>query len=195
MDLATLEKTKKESGYSSFRELLSISPPRARRRSTDGEAPSHHPRATFAISLIAFPGVLQDIQSALATPFSRRERVGDLVEPAPATVEASASVASAAALMAQARRRVLLVLDGGRPVGQLEWSRVRDLPPQFRETTPVSALMVPSPITLEPRDSAVVALRRMRETGLDRLPVLDGGQLVGVVRREDLLRMVDLGGL
>jgi acetoin utilization protein AcuB len=46
--------------------------------------------------------------------------------------------------------------------------------------------MTKNPITIEPDDFLAQALRRMRTGGFRRLPVVDGGKLVGIITERDL---------
>ena len=48
-------------------------------------------------------------------------------------------------------------------------------------------MMTPDPITVEADDSARKAARLIADKGHNRLPVLDGGRLVGVITRVDVL--------
>jgi CBS domain-containing protein len=45
--------------------------------------------------------------------------------------------------------------------------------------------------TVDPADEVVFIFRLMTEQGIRRLPVIDGGVLVGIVTERDLLRWVD----
>ena len=45
--------------------------------------------------------------------------------------------------------------------------------------------------TVNPADEVVFIFRLMTEQGIRRLPVIDGGLLVGIVTERDLLRWVD----
>ena len=47
--------------------------------------------------------------------------------------------------------------------------------------------MTPSPLTVTPRTSVAAALRLARDNGIARLPVVERGRIVGVVRQERLL--------
>jgi len=49
-------------------------------------------------------------------------------------------------------------------------------------------LMTTSVVTATPKESIRVVAQRMLERGVKRLPVLDGGRLVGIISRRDLLR-------
>ena len=55
--------------------------------------------------------------------------------------------------------------------------------------TPLAQAMTPNPITLTPDSHAVDALREMSDRGFRHLPVVDNGQIWGVVSRSDFLGM------
>jgi tRNA nucleotidyltransferase (CCA-adding enzyme) len=79
------------------------------------------------------------------------------------------------------------VLDGDRLEGII--SR-RDLEPASKEgrlDLPVSSHMSHEPITIDPEASLEHALDEMTEHDIGRLPVLEGGRLVGIVTRTDVL--------
>jgi CBS domain-containing protein len=48
-------------------------------------------------------------------------------------------------------------------------------------------MMTADPVTVEADDSTRKAARLIADSGHNRLPVLDGGRLVGVVTRVDVL--------
>lgn len=51
----------------------------------------------------------------------------------------------------------------------------------------VAHAMTPGPLTVTPRTSVSTALRLARDNGISRLPVVEHGRLIGVVREERLL--------
>lgn len=61
-------------------------------------------------------------------------------------------------------------------------------------TTPVGDVMVPASelVLLRPEDEASAAMRILTEKGIDPIPVVDQGRLVGLVRREDVLKWVGI---
>jgi len=59
---------------------------------------------------------------------------------------------------------------------------------------PVGEIMTPSPHTIGRGQSVAVAKQRMEELGIRHLPVLDGGQLVGMVSERDLALVVASSG-
>jgi len=49
--------------------------------------------------------------------------------------------------------------------------------------------MTPVPLTVTPRSSVATALRLARDNGISHLPVVERGQILGVVRQERLLAL------
>jgi CBS domain-containing protein/uncharacterized protein (DUF2267 family) len=84
----------------------------------------------------------------------------------------------------------VFVQDGGRIVGIVTdrdlavraLGRARD-----PSTTPVSDVMTPSPVALDPKASHDDAIRLMQDRNVRRIPLLDGERIVGVVTLDDLL--------
>lgn len=60
-------------------------------------------------------------------------------------------------------------------------------------TQTVGRYMTPNPQTISPETPVPEAAQRMRQGGFRRLPVLDGGQLVGIVTDRDLKEAMPSG--
>ena len=118
--------------------------------------------------------------------------VREIMHPDPIAVTATKTLDQAYALMRERHIRHLPVLEDGRLVGvvtdrdlRLATSRlaVRPFPPetQVREvmTTPVH--------TAQPLDPIETAARTMRELKIGCLPVVEGGELLGIVTGIDIL--------
>ena len=58
----------------------------------------------------------------------------------------------------------------------------------------VRRYMQPAPMAVDPEMSIAEVGERMRALGVDCLPVVEGGRLVGVVRWRDLEALLDLRG-
>jgi CBS domain-containing protein len=89
----------------------------------------------------------------------------------------------------------------GAPVVTNDWfegivtiSDVRTIPREQWDQTVVRAIMTPRErvYSVAPTDSVETALRLLSEHDVDQLPVLDDGQLVGLLRRSSLVRFVHL---
>jgi len=55
---------------------------------------------------------------------------------------------------------------------------------------PVDAVMTPEPVASGPDDDLADVVALMLDTGTPSVPVVDGGRLVGIVTRRDVLRAV-----
>ncbi len=58
-------------------------------------------------------------------------------------------------------------------------------------STPVSQVMTPDPFTLSSLDPPAFAVHRMVSQGIRHLPILDNGNLVGLISVRNLLRYID----
>lgn len=101
----------------------------------------------------------------------------------------SDSLKDAASRMWQQQTGSLLVMDDGRLVGIITERDVmkavaRGLP---IDTTPVSAVMTGNVLTVPPTATLHEAARHMAVRWIRHLPVVDDGQVVGVVSQRDLV--------
>ena len=116
-------------------------------------------------------------------------KVSDLQQHELFTAQAEESLEGAADRMSWHEVGALPVLEGQRLVGIIT---ERDLTAALAEgadpvTTPVSDYMTPAPEVLRPDSELVEAAHLMLELGIRHLPVVRGGQLVGVLSMRDVL--------
>jgi len=113
------------------------------------------------------------------------ELVGSVMQREKALEVSAQSVVSVAAeLMARERAGAVLVVEGTRLVGILtERDIVMRVVAAALEprTTPVTQVMTPAPITVDVESSFGSALLIMQEGGFRHLPVVQQGELVGIV--------------
>ncbi len=140
--------------------------------------------------LLALAGALASASGELArraTP--QRLTARDLVRPPQGTIGPDDSLARAADRMGTLGTRELAVLDADRFVGILTRT---DLEPHrgHLEWTVVRAAMTADPVTVA-ADAPVPAVARLLLDGrFNGVPVLSGGRLVGIVRRNDLIALL-----
>lgn len=136
-------------------------------------------------------------------------RVKDIMSSPVYTVEQATTVDAAAALMTAKSVTALPVLDeGGALVGMvgesdLLWHRVpadptahlRPLPATDPADRPglVAEVMSPYPVTTRPDSDVAEAAEAMLEYDVRSIPVLEDGDLVGIVSRRDILRAMVRG--
>jgi CBS domain-containing protein len=118
--------------------------------------------------------------------------VSEIMRTAVATVAPGDSLARAAELMGHFTVRELPVVENGAVVGILVRS---DLEPYVGhlEWTPVRLAMTAPALTLAPETTVDDAARVLRDGNFNAIPVAVGGNLVGMVSRHDLLRVLASG--
>jgi CBS domain-containing protein len=122
-------------------------------------------------------------------------KVKDLMTPRPTVVRPEDTASQAATLMKQNDCGAIpVVTDGGKLVGIVT---DRDIvlravaAGKDPRSTPVSAVMTADPVTLSPGASADEAEKLMADRQVRRLPVVEGGHLVGIVVTAQLARRGD----
>jgi Zn-dependent protease len=86
-------------------------------------------------------------------------------------------------------RRSFLVARDGRAAGLLTLSGIREVPrPQWETTTAEQAMIPLERVIAIPGDAELWnALEKMGRSGVNQIPVIEGGQVVGVLSREDVV--------
>ena len=96
-------------------------------------------------------------------------------------------------LMATAER-AFPVVDGDRLVGIVTMEDVRKLARDAWPAKPVSDIMTATRdvAVVSPSEAASAALHKLAQRDVQQLPVVDGDRLVGLLRRSDMLRWLEL---
>jgi Zn-dependent protease/CBS domain-containing protein len=86
-------------------------------------------------------------------------------------------------------KRSFVVVEGGEPVGILTSSLIGNVPRHLWSSTMVEEAMTPLDTldSVDPGTSLWRALLKMESGGLSQLPVIGDGQLLGLLRRDDVL--------
>ncbi len=126
-------------------------------------------------------------------------RVRDVLEPVRhATVSPGASVAElVSAHVLRSGLRTLWVVDpaSDRLLGIATLRELASLPQEARAGTRIESVMLPAAraTSVSASDTALVGMRRLAAAGVNQLPVLDDGRLVGALTRERLLGLLQAG--
>jgi Zn-dependent protease/CBS domain-containing protein len=90
--------------------------------------------------------------------------------------------------------RGFAVVEDDRMAGMICLEDVRRVPRDQWDATPVSQVMTPASEldVVGPREDASQALDKLARHDVRQVPVLDGGRLVGMLRRRDILRWLQL---
>ncbi len=88
----------------------------------------------------------------------------------------------------------ILVYDDGKVLGSVNHADIRALPPTSWDMTTVIDIMVPLKKMqfAGPDDEAIHLLEIMEEQEVGQLPIIKNGDVLGVVYRENLLRLMEL---
>jgi CBS domain-containing protein len=122
-----------------------------------------------------------------------RMPIGDVMTREWTEVPPTASVGEfASRYVTSARARSLPVAEGGRYLGTVSLDALSGLKHEEWDTTPISAVMATDGPVAEPGWALDRALRLIRGRGLDRLPVVRDGRIVGVVTTADILRLEEV---
>jgi len=94
----------------------------------------------------------------------------------------------------QSAERCFPVVNGETFLGLVCMADLRKIPRDEWEGTPVRAIMTPDDrlATASPSENADEALRRLAARDVDQLPVIEQGRLLGMLRRADVLRWIEL---
>jgi Zn-dependent protease/CBS domain-containing protein len=90
--------------------------------------------------------------------------------------------------------RAFPVLDGNRLVGLVTLEDIRKLSRDDWETTLVHQIMTPAAdlVSVTPDEESAEALNKLARKDVRQLPVLQDGQVVGMLRRRDIMRWLQL---
>jgi len=94
----------------------------------------------------------------------------------------------------QTDNQAFIVFDRGRMVGMITIDDVRKLSPEARKRVQVQQIMTPSEklIVVAPEENAAEALERLQGQEVRQLPVVTGNRIVGLLRRKDIVRWLQL---
>jgi CBS domain-containing protein len=109
------------------------------------------------------------------------------------TTEPDTTVYEAIGLMAEKHIGALLVMRGGSLLGMIterEYMREVALKGKSSRNTPVKEVMITDRVCISPHDSAVHALHVMTQKKVRHLPVLEGGEVLGIISIGDLVKWI-----
>lgn len=119
-------------------------------------------------------------------PTTRALTACDVMRPVAGAARPEYSLSHAVDVMESLGRRELPVVDDGRLVGIIARSDVEPYRGHL-EWTPVRAAMASDLVTVAPDTPVGVVARTLIDRDLNALPVASDGQLVGMIRRSDML--------
>lgn len=109
------------------------------------------------------------------------------------SVSGGMSVYDALAMLAEKNIGALVVVDDGELIGiisERDYARKVILADKSSRDTLVSEIMTPDPVTVTPRDTVGACMGLMTDNRFRHLPVVDDGELLGVISIGDVVRAV-----
>lgn len=129
----------------------------------------------------------QQIKTLLKTMDCPEVCIRDIMSAPSNALSPATTMEEALAFMKRAKTNAALVMDNSRLTGVLSEADCKKVRTDKQRKSPVSAFMKREfPIVL-PEQNAHEALRRMVDTDAGMLPVVEGGNVIGVVTRVDLM--------
>jgi len=123
-------------------------------------------------------------------------RVSDIMTAELPTVGREISLEDYAREILRTGRRAHLVVAHDQLVGLMTAEAMHSVPQQDWDVTSVQAVMLPKEKLLwaAPEESALSLLDRMRNVGMQQMPVIAGGSVVGIVTRDSILQVLQARG-
>lgn len=118
--------------------------------------------------------------------------VADVMSSPVRTVPPTMPVTEVVALMYETKHLGFPVVENGTLVGIVALSDVHKIAMQDREAMQVKDIMSRAPVTLTPNAPLMDALRIMSMNDIGRIPVMANRELVGIVTRTDVVRVMEL---
>jgi len=109
------------------------------------------------------------------------------------SIDADASVFEALEFMADKNIGAVIVVHGGELVGimsERDYARKIILMARLSKKTKVSEIMTPDPVVVSPAETVVSCMQRMTDNRFRHLPVIDDGELVGLISIGDVVSAV-----
>jgi Zn-dependent protease/predicted transcriptional regulator len=119
-------------------------------------------------------------------------RVADIMTPELPTIGREISLEDYAREIMRTGRRAHLVVAHEQLVGLMTAEALHSVPNQDWDVTSVQAVMLPKDKLhwAAPEEPALSLLDRMRTIGMQQMPVIAGGNVVGIVTRDSILRVL-----
>jgi Zn-dependent protease/CBS domain-containing protein len=144
------------------------------------------------IAFFIYIGATQESTAMKYTFLLKDVTVGDIMAGNVLIVPPGMSVREVIDLMYSTKHLGFPVEDRGQIVGMITLADVHKLAPLDREAMQVRDIMTRAVISLPPSAPVIDALRIMSGTNIGRIPIVEGSQLVGIVTRTDIMKVIEL---
>ena len=148
-----------------------------------------HPRAGSALIRAANPDAVEQwILELIRGSQQASVQISDLMSFPVHMVTAEARMEEAALLLRAKGISGIPVVNGDRVVGMISRRDFRKMRKESQIRSPVKAFMTTDVLTIEPGKSPTQAAQIMVKHDVGRLPVVENGQVIGIITRSDVMR-------
>jgi Zn-dependent protease len=118
--------------------------------------------------------------------------IGSMMSSPVTTVEPTLPVSQVVGMMYSSKHLGFPVVDRDTLVGIITLADLNRTSPIDRDAMQVRDIMTRDPVTLPPSASVIEAFRIMSVKNFGRIPVVENGQILGIVTRTDILKVLEL---
>lgn len=144
------------------------------------------------IAFFIYIGANQEATSLRYNILLQDVTVADAMSSPVTTVEPTMPLPRVVEMMYETKHLGFPVMERGSLVGIVALADIHKTSPIDREAMQVRDVMTRNPTTLPPSASLIDALRIITGQNIGRIPVVADGELVGIVTRTDVLRVMEL---
>jgi len=147
------------------------------------------------ISLFVYIGATQEAEMAKITTFLTGITVGDIMSRDVKTVPSGMDLQGFSDTILRYKHMGYPVVDGGRMVGIATFNDLARVPREDWDRKTVGDVMTRDVLTVHPGDDVIEVFQKIITRDIGRVPVVDGGVLVGIVSKTDIMRVIQVLGL
>lgn len=144
------------------------------------------------IAFFIYIGASQESSAIRYTFLLQDVTLGHIMSREVMTVDPATPVHQVLELMYATKHLGFPVIDRGSLVGMVTLDDIHRTNPIDRDALLVRDVMHPGAISLPPEAPVVDALRVMSAQNIGRVPVVENGELLGIVTRNDIMKVVEL---
>jgi Zn-dependent protease/predicted transcriptional regulator len=144
------------------------------------------------IAFFIYIGATQESTAMKYTFLLKDVTVGDIMARNVLVVPQGMPVREVIDLMYSTKHLGFPVEERGQIMGMITLADVHKLAPLDREALQVRDIMTRAVISLPPSAPVIDALRIMSGSNIGRIPIMEGSQLVGIVTRTDIMKVIEL---
>jgi Zn-dependent protease/CBS domain-containing protein len=143
------------------------------------------------IAIFVYLGADQEYNVVMTNTLLEGIRVKDIMSNEVKTVNPSDTVDSVLKLMFQHKHMGYPVIQDGELKGIITFHDISKLPEDQRDRT-VEEFMTNKVVVTDPSEEVASTLEKLTNNGIGRLPVLENGQLVGIISKTDVMKALEM---